>query len=82
MSKSEIAQIRQQIEVELEAMRAGINGIAAGAARHAFIHARMERIGACQDRLADYLGENTAQNIVCRLYIETMEPELALEAIQ
>lgn len=81
MNKSEIAQIRQRIEEELEAMRLGMNGIAAGTARHAFIHARMEHIGACQERLADHIGQSAAQNLVCHLYVKAMESELAHDAI-
>lgn len=50
--KSEVAELRQQIALELDAMRRGLLGISTGTARHTFIHARMERIGACQDTLA------------------------------
>ena len=79
MSKSEIARLRQQIELELEAMRRGLLGVASGTARHDFIHARMERVGACQDVLADQLGEPAANQIVSTIYIETMEREIPPE---
>lgn len=74
MSKSEVAQLRQQIELELDALRRGLFALSTGGARHAFIHAKMERVGACQDVLADYIGENAANMVVCQLYIEAMEP--------
>lgn len=73
MCRSEIASIRQQIEVELDAMRRGMTGVAIGTSRHAFIHARMNRIGVCQDQLASQVGETVAKQIVCNLYIETMK---------
>jgi hypothetical protein len=79
MSRSEVAQLRQRIELELEAMRSGLSGFAAGTTRHAFIHARMEHIGTCQDLLADLLGEAAAHHVVCTLYMQTMERDVPLE---
>ncbi len=73
VSKSEIARLREQIELELLAMRRGLHGVAAGTARHTFIHTRMERVGACQDVLANELGETAAAQIVCELYIQAMD---------
>lgn len=37
MNQSEVAQLYNQIEVQLEAMRRGMSGLAAGRVRHAFI---------------------------------------------
>ena len=79
--KSEIALLRQQITVEWAAMRQGLQGISQGSARHAFIHTRMERVAACQDSLADQLGEKAACEIVCHLYVEAMEPEALQDAM-
>lgn len=73
MSRSEVADLRQQIELELTAMRRGLVGLAQGSARHDFIHARMSQIGACQDTLALQVGETQASQIVCTLYIKAME---------
>lgn len=73
MNCSEVAQIRQQIELEMEAMRNGMTGIALGTARHAFIQARMERIGVCRNNLAGHVGEAAATQVVCKLYVQTME---------
>ena len=75
MSKSEVAQLRRQIELELESLHRGLYALSSGGARHAFINAKMDRVGACQDVLADHVGENTASRIVCQLYVEAMEPE-------
>jgi hypothetical protein len=80
MCRSEVAQIRRQIELEIEAMRLGMEGLSVGSTRHDFIFERMERVGACEDSLARHLGETTAHHIVCQLYIKTMEaPELAFD---
>ncbi len=74
-NKSEVAQLRQQIALELDAMRRGLLGISTGSARHAFIHARMERVGVCQDTLATSIGEQAATQIVCVAYMQAMEQD-------
>jgi hypothetical protein len=74
-NRSEVAQLRQQIEMELTSMWHGLNGYASGTARHNFIHRRMECVGVCQDMLAQYLGEQAATQMVCQMYMHTMEPE-------
>jgi hypothetical protein len=79
VNRSEVAQLRQQIEVELLSMRYGLSGFASGNARHTFIQTRMERVGACQDRLAQYLGEHAATEMVCQMYMYSMECELPQE---
>lgn len=81
MCKSEIALLRQQITLELVAMRQGLQGIALGTARHAFIHTRMERVAACQEVLANQVGENAACETVCILYAQAMEPEVVQDVI-
>jgi hypothetical protein len=73
MCVSEIAQLRQQIELEMDAMRYALSGFALGTARHAFIQKKLEHIGACQDSLAHHIGEDAANQIVCSLYIQAME---------
>jgi len=80
-SKSEVAQLRQQIALEVDAMRHGLLGISTGTARHAFIHARMERVGACQDTLARSIGEQAAFEVVCSVYIQTMEQDATCECM-
>lgn len=71
-NQSEIARLRQQIETQLVAMRRGLAGLSSGSARHAFINARMERIGRYQEGLADQLGEDDATLLVYGLYNEIM----------
>jgi hypothetical protein len=73
MCVSEVAQLREQIELEMDAMRGALSGFAVGTARHAFIQAKMERIGACQHSLAHHIGIDAATQLVCSLYMETME---------
>ena len=68
---SEVTQLRQSIEEEIEAMHRGFSAVAAGTARHEFIKTRMERIGSQQDRLAEHVGSSTAANMVCELYINS-----------
>ncbi len=75
MNKSEVAQLHHQIEVQLEAMRCGMSGLATGKARHAFIRAQMDRIGECQVELAEHVGQGIANQVIYRLYIEVMESE-------
>jgi hypothetical protein len=70
MHKSEVARLREEIELQLESMQRGMYGLASGAARHAFIHARMDRICEYQHTLTDYIGEQDADQLVCSLYRE------------
>lgn len=75
MHTSEVARLREQIELQLEAMQRGLHGLASGTARHAFIYERMERVGVYQDELAQFVGEHAANQIVCNTYVEVMERE-------
>ena len=68
--KSEVARVRKEIELQLEAMRRGMYGFASGTARHAFIRARMDCIGVYQQKLTDCIGEQDADQLVCSLYSE------------
>lgn len=58
IGKSEVARLRQQIEMEYEAAERGLYGFAEGAAQHAFITARMENIGTCFEELQGLVGHN------------------------
>ncbi|HZU66142.1 MAG TPA: hypothetical protein VFA09_02590 [Ktedonobacteraceae bacterium] len=81
MYASEIARLREQIELQLEAMHRGLRGLTSGTARHAFIYERMERIEEYQDALAAYIGEHTASQIVCDIYVEVMEREQSMNKL-
>ena len=75
MNQSEVAQLYYQIEVQLEAMRRGMSGFAAGRARHAFIRAQMDHVVERQYALARYVGENIANQVICNLYVKVLERE-------
>lgn len=72
MHMSEVARVREEIELQLEAMQRGMYGFASGTARHAFVRARMDRIGEYQQKLTDCIGEQDADQLVCSLYSEKM----------
>ena len=75
MSTSEVELLRQQIELEMLAIRRALSEVALGVARHGFINARMERVGSFQDSLALHVGADEANLVVCELYVQTMEQE-------
>lgn len=70
MHKSEVARIREEIELQLEAMQRGMYGFASGSARHSFIRARMDRIDEYHHKLTDTIGEQDADQLVSSLYSE------------
>ena len=72
MHKSEVARIREEIELQLEAMHRAMYGFASGTARHSFIRARMDRIGEYHHQLTSHLGEKDADQLVSSLYCEIM----------
>ncbi|HKV58536.1 MAG TPA: hypothetical protein VJO32_09640 [Ktedonobacteraceae bacterium] len=59
-SKSEVARIKRQIELEYEAAQRGMYGFMAGAGKHEFINARVENIGRCHEQLKTLMGEHEA----------------------
>jgi hypothetical protein len=73
MNQSEVARLREQIELQLQAMQQGLRGLASGSSRHAFIQARMRRIGEYQDDLARQIGEQEADQVLWSLYTGIME---------
>ncbi len=72
---SEVARLRQQIAEEIESLERGFHAFAVGSARHDFIRTRMDRIGDRQDKLATYVGEDSAEHMVCELYIDIVKHE-------
>jgi hypothetical protein len=73
MPQSEIVQIRAKIEQEIISMRLGLNGLAAGTAKHAFIEAKMHCVGAYEKQLATHIGGEQAVLFSCQTYIRVME---------
>jgi folate-dependent phosphoribosylglycinamide formyltransferase PurN len=72
---SEVARIRQQIELELAAMRLGLSGLSAGTARHQFIEAKMQRLGKYEEQLAEHIGKTKAEQVYCQAYMRVMEEQ-------
>lgn len=62
---SEIALLKEQIEREYDAVNSGLHGLTSGAARHVFIHARMQNIQLYHRRLRALVGENAADDVLC-----------------
>jgi hypothetical protein len=65
--KSEVAQLLQQISLEYEAAGRGLTGLSAGSARHSFITARLEQIGAYHEQLTSMIGEVQATQLLIEL---------------
>lgn len=60
---SEVARLMQQIELETEAARQGLMGLAS-VARHEFINAKYEHLMAYGDQLAPHIGKDKAMQII------------------
>lgn len=75
MSNSQVQQLREQIDQEIESMRRGLHGVAVGVAKHQCIEARMHRIGQYEDQLAEHIGKQQAALFTCQTYIQRMKDE-------
>jgi hypothetical protein len=67
MAESEVARLRRQIELECEALERMAYGFAA-VASHAAIMRKYRRIGACQEELAQFVGEKESIEIMTDVY--------------
>ena len=67
--QSEVAFLMAQFDAERQAAEWALTGLAQGVARHQFITARMERMGAIKEELKELIGEDEAVNLV----VESME---------
>ena len=72
--RSEIARIRQQIELESAAMKLAMDGFAT-VARHEFISRKYDAIGKCQEQLQTLTCEQEATQITVETYTMVMEQE-------
>jgi hypothetical protein len=63
MNGSEIARLREVIELEYRAAQRGLEGNAITSS-HLFIHERLARIAQCHTELQKYVGERAATEIV------------------
>ena len=73
MGQSEVAQLRDRMEQELQAMRQGLSGLAAGVSMHRFIEAKMHLLGQIEDQLATHIGKEQARHLSCKAYIDAMK---------
>ncbi|HLX39597.1 MAG TPA: hypothetical protein VKR42_03655 [Ktedonobacteraceae bacterium] len=73
MGESEVAQLRRQIEMEIEAMQRGIHGFASGTSRHSFIRKRMDRVGSYQEKLMQVVGKDEATRMVYGIYVKAID---------
>src|SRR6266480_2416929 len=69
---SEVARLLEQIEMEYEAAKRGLEGYAI-VSRHEFITARYDQAGIYQDQLARVIGNKQANDLVCNLHSEVFE---------
>ena len=71
MSGSEIARVREQIELACEAAKLGMNGYALTAS-HEMINARLETLGeqldGYQEQLTSLVGKHQALKIIAETY--------------
>lgn len=63
MSKSEVAQLKEKIELEIQAMRSGLNGYAA-VSRHDVINHKYDQLGDYQQQLGEHIGTTAAIEVV------------------
>jgi hypothetical protein len=68
---SEIARLREQIELECQAAKQGLQGLAV-VASHDSINARMERLWDYRQELAQEVGEQEATKIMYEVYAKVI----------
>ena len=71
---SEIARIRQQIELESAAMKFAMYGFAT-VAKHEFISHKYDAIGKCQEQLGTLVSEKEATDITVQTYNQVMDSD-------
>jgi hypothetical protein len=74
MNNSEVARIRQQIELESAAMKFAMDGFAT-VAKHDFISHKYEAIGTCQEQLETLVSEEEATDITVQTYNQVMDSD-------
>ncbi len=70
MNESEVTLLRQQLELEYQAGRWALHGLASGIAQHQFITARFKQMEHCHNRLAELVGEEQATDYLCEVFDE------------
>ncbi len=67
VQRGEVARLLSQISAEYEAAKLGVSGLSYGTARHAFITARMEKIGSLHHQLQALVGDEAIGMMAARL---------------
>jgi len=70
-SKSEVAQLRKQIELECESMKQALYGYAVVASHEAINH-KYNNLGVYQKELEQHVGVEEANSIVVETYINVV----------
>lgn len=70
-NKSEVARLRERLELEYQAAEWGLHGFAAGVSRHEFITAKMERMGDYHQQLAQLIGTDEATRMLVEIIDRT-----------
>ncbi len=65
---SEVARLREQIDLECRASWWALHGIASGSAQHAFIQTRLNNIAKYHAQLAHIVGEEAATDVLCAAF--------------
>ena len=67
MSTSEVAQIKEKIELEIQAMRAALDGYAV-VSSHELIHHKYDQIGIYVEQLQQYMGTREAAQMMVHAF--------------
>lgn len=68
MADSEIARLREQLELEHRACMWALRALNSGSAQHRFITARFRRMDTCCVRLSNLVGEEEATTVLCEVF--------------
>lgn len=67
-SASEIARLREQIDLECRASWAALSALRSGTAQHRFITARLRKMDEYHGQLAKLVGEDAATAYLCEAF--------------
>lgn len=68
MAKSEVALLRERLELEHRACVWALTALNSGTAQHRFITARFRHMDACCQRLSTLVGEEEATTTLCEVF--------------
>jgi hypothetical protein len=67
MSQSEVAHLLKEIELAYQAAKSGLEGLAAGNAKHEFITAKMEKLDKYRESLTQFVGADQAMELLVQV---------------